>query len=184
MEISLLEISIFVIVHLQPHAWTAAHQASLSITSFQSLLKFMSIESVMPSTHLLRCPLLLLPSVFPSIRVFSSESALCISWLKYGVLTSPSVLPMNIRDWFPLGWTGWISLQSKRLSRVFSSSTVQRHEFFGTQPFSLFSSHIHTWLLEKTVASTRWTFVDKIISLLFNMLSRLVIAFLPRSKHL
>jgi len=79
MEISLLEISIFVIVQLRPHAWTAAHQASLSITSFQNLLKFMSTESVMPFKHLLCCPLLLLPSVFPSIRVFSSESAICIS---------------------------------------------------------------------------------------------------------
>ena len=151
----------------------------------QNLLQLMSIESVMPSNHLILClPLLLLPSIFPSIRVFSSESALCISWPKYGVSTSASVLPMNIRDWFPLGWTGWVSLQSKRLSRVFSSSTVQKHQFFGTQPFSLFSSHIHTWLLEKIIASTRRTFVGKIISLLFNMLSRLVIAFLPKSKPL
>ena len=121
---------------------------------------------------------------FPASRSFPISQFFPPCGQSIGASASASVLPMNIRDWFPLGWTGWISLQSKRLSRVFSSSTVQRHEFFGTQPFSLFSSHIHTWLLEKTVASTRWTFVDKIISLLFNMLSRLVIAFLPRSKHL
>ena len=101
-----------------------------------------------------------------------------------GVSASASVLPMNIQEWFALGWTGWISLQSKGLSRVFSNTTVQKHQFFGAQ-LSLYSdSHIHTWLLEITIALTRWTFVSKVISLLFNMLSRFVIAFLPRSKHL
>ena len=92
--------------------WTAARQASLSITNSRSLLKLMSIESVMPSNHLILChPLLLLPSIFPSVRVFSKESVLCIRWI--GLSASASVLPMNIQDWSPLGWTGWISLQSK-----------------------------------------------------------------------
>ena len=115
--------------------WTAACQASLSITSSPSLLKLMSIESVMPSNHLiLCCPLLFLTSIFPSIRVFSNKSVLLIRWPNYWSFTSASVLPMNIQDWFPLGWTGWISLQSKRLSRVFSNTTVQKHQFFSAQP--------------------------------------------------
>ena len=87
------------------------------------------------------------------------------------------VLPMNIQDWFPLGWTGWISLQSKGLSRVFSSTTVQKHQFFCAQLSLGPNSHIHTWLLEKNRALTRTTFVGKVMSLLFNMLSRLIIAF-------
>ena len=105
---------------------TAAHQASLSITNSRSLLKGMSIESVMPSNHLILCHPLLLPSIFPSIRVFSSESILCIRWSKYEVSASASVLPMNIQDWFPLGWTGWISLWSKGLSRVFYNTTISK----------------------------------------------------------
>ena len=114
--------------------WTTAHQASLSITDSQSLLKLMSIESVMPSNHLiLCCPLLFLLSIFPSIRVFSNESVLCIRWRSIGVSASASVLPMYIQDWLPLGWTGWISLQSKGLPRVFSNTTAQKHQFFGTQ---------------------------------------------------
>ena len=100
-----------------------------------------------------------------------------------GVSSSASVLPMNTQDWFPLGWTGWTSLQSKGLSRVFSNNTVQQHQFFGTQFSSPSNSHIHTWL-RKTIVLTRWTFVGKVTSLLLNMLSRLVITFLPRSKHL
>ena len=110
--------------------WTAAWQASLSITNSQSLLKLMSIESVMASNHLILCHhLLLLSSIFPSIRAFSNESVLRIRWPKY----SASVLPMNIQDWFPLGLTGWISLQSKGLSRVFSNTTIQNHQLFGAQ---------------------------------------------------
>ena len=125
-----------------------AHQASLSFTKSQNLLKIMSIKSVMPSHHLILCqPLLLLPAIFPSIGVFSNESALCIRWPKYSA--SASFLPMNIQDWFPLGWTGWISLQSKRLSRVFSNITVVMHQFFSPQLSLLSNSHIHTWLLEK-----------------------------------
>ena len=114
--------------------WTSARQASLSITNSRSPPKPMSIESVMPSNNLILChPLLLLRSIFPSIRVFSNESALCISGQSIGVAASTSVLPMNTRDWSPLGWTGWISLQSKGLSRVFSNTTVQKHQFFGAQ---------------------------------------------------
>ena len=97
-----------------------------------------------------------------------------------GVSASVSFLPKNTQDWSPLEWTGCISLQSKGLSRVFSNTTVQKHQFFGTQPSSQSNSHIHTWPLEKP----KWTFVGKVMSLLFNMLSRLVITFLPRSKCL
>ena len=130
--------------------WTAARQASLSINNPRSPLKPMPIESVMPSNHLILChPLLLLPSILPSIRVFSSESVLRIMWPSIGVWASTSVLPMNIQDWSPLGWTGWISLQSKGLSRVFSNTTVEKHQLFGTQPSSQSNSHIHTWPQEK-----------------------------------
>ena len=108
--------------------WTATCQASLSNTNSWSLAKLMSIESVMPSNHLILChPLLLLPSVFPSIRVFSNESALCIRWPNTGASASTSVLPMKIQDWSALAWTGWISLQSKGLSKDFSKTTVQKH---------------------------------------------------------
>ena len=115
-------------VQLFVTTWTAAHQASLSITSSQSLLKLMSIKLVMPYNHLILCrPLLLLPSIFPSIRVFSSESVLHFRWPKYWSF-SFSISPSNIQDWFPLGWTGLIALQSTGLSRVFSSTTVQKHQ--------------------------------------------------------
>ena len=121
-------------VRLFATLWTAACQASLSINNSRSLLKLTSIESVMPSKHLiLCCPLLFLPSIFPSIRVFSNESVLASGGQSIGVSASASVLPMNIQDWFPLGLTGWISLQSKGLSRVFSNTTVQKHQFFGAQ---------------------------------------------------
>ena len=110
--------------------WIATYQASLSITNSRSLLKLMSIESMMPSNHLiLCCPLLLLSSIFPSIRVFSNESVLHIRWPNIGISASTSVLPMNIQDWFPLGLIGLISLQSKGFSRVFSNTTVQKHQF-------------------------------------------------------
>ena len=118
--------------------------------------------------------------IFPSIRVFSKESGLCQS---IGVSASASVLPINIQDSFLLGWTGWISLQSKGLSRVFSNTTVQKYQFFDTQLSLWFNSHIRTWD-GKTIALTRETFLGKVMSLLFNMLSRLVTAFLPRSKCL
>ena len=99
-----------------------------------SLLKFMSIESAMSSKYLILCCPLLLPSIFPSIRVFSNESVLCIWEPKTGASASASVLSKNIKDWFPLRLTGWISLQSKRLPRIFSSTTVQKHQFFSAQP--------------------------------------------------
>ena len=135
--------------------WTAGHQASLSITNSQSLPKLMSIELVMPSNHLILCrPLLLLLPILPSIRVFSNESDFRIRCPKsIAVSASTSVLPMNMQDWSPLGWTGWISLQSKGLSRVFNT-TVQKHQFFRTQLSLQFNSHIHTGLLEKP--KTKW----------------------------
>ena len=105
---------------------------------------------------ILCCPLLLLPSIFPSIKVFSNESALCMRWQSIGVSASTSVLLMNTQDWSPLGWTGWISLQSKGLWRVFSNTTVQKHQFFGAQPSSQSNSHIHTWPLEKP-----WPWLDR-----------------------
>ena len=114
--------------------WTAASQASLSITNSQSLLKLMSIELVMPTNQLILCrTLLLLPSIFPSIKVFSNESALRIRWPEYWSF-SFNISPSNeYSDWFSLGRTGWISLQSKGLSRVFSNTTVQKHQFFSAQ---------------------------------------------------
>ena len=121
-------------VRLFATPWTAVHQASLSITNSWSLFKLMSIASVLPSNHLILChPLLLPPSTFPSIRVFSNESVLHTGGQSTGVSASASVFPMDIQDWFPLEWTGLISLQSKGLSRVFSNSIVQKHQFFGIQ---------------------------------------------------
>ena len=120
-------------VQLQATPWTAARQASLSLTISRSLPKFMSIESVMPSNHIILCrPLLLLPSIFPSIRVFSNES-LCIRWPKYWNF-SFSISPSNEDSGLIWRLTGLISLLSKRLSRVFSRTTVQKHQFFSTLP--------------------------------------------------
>ena len=172
--------------------WTAARQASLSITNSWSLLKLMSIKSVMPSNHLILChpllllchPLLLLCSVIPSIRVFSNESVLSSGGQSIGVSASASVLPMNIQDWFPLGWTGWISLQSKGLSRVFFQHHSSKASILGHSAFFIVQLSHPYMTVGKTKALTRQTFVGKVISLLFNMLSRLVITFLPRSKHL
>ena len=121
-------------VQLFATPWTAVRQVSLSITNSRSLLKLISIEPMMPSNHLILCrPLLLLPSIFPSTRGFSNVSVLCIRWPNYWTCSFSISLPMNIQDWFPLGWTGWISLQSKGLSRAFSNTTVQKHQFFGAQ---------------------------------------------------
>ena len=131
-------------VRLFVTSWTAALQASLSITNFRSLLKLMSIKSVMPSNHLILChPLLLLPSIFPSIRVFSNESVLHITWPKYWHFSfsiSPSdeylgLISSRI-DWFE-------SLQSKALSRVFSNTTVEKYQFFGAQLSLWSNSYIH-----------------------------------------
>ena len=147
---------------------TAAHQASLSITNSQSLLKLMSIKSVIPSNHLILCRSLLLPSIFPSIRVFSNESLLCIRCWSIGVSASASVLPMNTQDWSPLGWIAWNSLQSKRLSRIFSSTTIVKHQFFGTQ-HSLWPNFHHLYMtIVKIIALTIQTFISKVVSLLFH----------------
>ena len=115
-----------------------------------NLLKVMSIESVMPSDHLILChPLLLLPSIFPSNSLFQwvGSSHQVTKVLELQLQHQP--FQMIIQGWFPLGLTGWISLQFKGLSRVFSRTTVQKHQFFGAQPFIWSNSHIHTWLFEK-----------------------------------
>ena len=139
--------SIQLLIHVQlfPTPWTAACQASLSITNSWSLLKLMSIESVLPSNHLiLSRPLLLLPSIFPSVRVFLMSQLFTSGGQIIGASASASVLPMNIQSLFPLGLTGLISLPSKAISRVFSNTTIQKPQFFGAQ-LSLYSnSHIHT----------------------------------------
>ena len=114
--------------------WTAACQASLSITNSWRLLKLMSIESVMPSTILSSIiPFSSCLQSFPASGSFQISQFFTSGGQSIGVSTSASVLSMNVQDWFPLGWTGWISLQSKGLSRVFSNTTVQKHQFFGTQ---------------------------------------------------
>ena len=134
---------------LQPHG---LQHTSLPCPSLSpGICSLMSIEWVMPSNHLiLHYPLLLLPSIFPSIRVFSNEKLFSSGGQNLGISASASVLPVNIQDWFPLGWTGWISLQSKGLSRVFSNTTVQKHQFLGTQLSLWPNSHICTWLLENS----------------------------------
>ena len=124
---------------------------------------------------------------FSCHQSFPASGSFPVSWLfasgSQSNGASASVLPMNIQGWFPSGLTGMISLQSKGLSRVFSITTVWKHQFFSAQPSLWSNSHIHTWLLEK-LSLTRWTFVGKVKSLLLNTLSRFAIACLPRSKHL
>ena len=163
---------------------TTAHQASLSITNSWTSPKPMSVESVMSSNHLILCPLLLLPSMFPSIGVFSNESALCIRWPKYWRFTF-SISPSNEYSGltsFRMDWLDLLAVQGtlKSLLQHHSSkaSIPQCSAFFMAQ---LSHPYVTTG---KTIALTRWTFVCKVISLLFNMLSRLVIAFLPRRKCL
>ena len=130
--------------------WTAAHQASLSITNSQNLLRLLSIKSVMPSNHLFLChPLLLPPSIFPSNRSFPKSQFSTSGGQSIRASASTLVLPMNIQYWFPLELTGLISLQSKGLSRLFFNTAVQKHQYFNTQPSLSSRSHIHTWLLEK-----------------------------------
>ena len=145
--------------------WIAEHQASLSITNSWILLKLMSIKSVVPSNPFIPChPLSLLPSIFPSIRVFSNKF-FTLGGQSIGVSASASVLPTNIQDWFPLGWTGWISLQSKGLSRIFSNNTVQKYQFFGAQLSMVQLSHPYM-TTGKTIALTIWPFLSKVMSLL------------------
>ena len=167
----------FSCVRLLVTPWIAAHQASLSITNSQSSLRLVSIESVMPSSHLVLChPLFLLPPITPSIKVFSVSQLFAWGGQSIGVSALASVLPMNIQDWSPLGWTVW-TLQSKGLSRVFSNTTVQKHQFFSAQLSSQSNSG-------KTIALTRRTFVGKVISLLLNISYEVGHNFLPRSKRL
>ena len=136
--------------------WTAAHQASLSFTISQGLLKLMSIESVMPSNHLTLCHPLLLPSLFLSIRVFYNKLALHLRWPKYWSF-SFSISPSTEYSWLiSFRMTDLISLQSKGLSRVFSDMTVQKHQFFSAQPSLWSSFHIHKWLLEKLQLLPWW----------------------------
>ena len=130
--------------------WIAACQASLSITNSRSSLRLTSIESVMPSSHLiLYRPLLLLPPIPPSIRVFSQESTLRMRWPEYWSFSFSISPSKEIPGLISFRMAGWISLQSKGLSRVFSNTTVQKHQFFSAQLSSQSNSHIHTWLLEK-----------------------------------
>ena len=171
-------------VQLFATLWTAALQTSLSITNSRSLLKLMTIESVMPSNHLILCrPLLLLSSIFPSIRVFSNESALHIRWPKYWSfsfnMSLSSEHPTLIS--FRMDWLDLLAVQGtlKSLQHHSSKASILRHSAF----FIIQLSHPYM-TTGKTIALTRWTFVGKVMSLLFNMLSRLVIAFLPRSRSL
>ena len=120
---------------------------------------------------------------FPASGSFLMSQFFASSSQSIGDSASASILPKNIQDWFPLQWTGWISLQFKGLSRVFSNTTVQKHQFFGAQFFMVQLSHPYM-TTGKTIALTRWTFVGKVMSLGFNKLSRLAITFPPRSKHL
>ena len=140
----------FIRVQLFVTPWTTACQTSLFITSSRSLLKLISIKSVMPSNYLALCH-----PLSSSLQSFPASGSFPVSWPfasgghSTGVSTSTSVLPVNTKDWSPLGWTGWISLQSKGLSRVLSNTTVQKHQFLGAQLSLWSNSHIHTWLLEK-----------------------------------
>ena len=165
--------------------WTAARQASLSITSSQSLIKLLSIESVMPSNHLILCrPLLFVPLIVPSIRVFSGESALHIRWPKYWSF-SFNISPSNEYSGlisFRIDWLDLLAVQGTLKSlfqHLSSKASVLWHSAF----FIVQLSHPYV-TTGRNIALTRWTFVDKVMSLLFNTLSRLVITFLPRSKRL
>ena len=137
-------------VQLFATPWTTGHQASLSITKSWSLLRLLSIELVMPSNHLILChPLFLPPSIFPASGSFPMSQFFTSGGQNIGVSASASVFPMNIQDWFPVGLTGLISLHSKGLSNILSSTTVRKHQFFGSQPSLWSSSHFLTWLLEE-----------------------------------
>ena len=172
-------------VQLFPTPWPAALQASLSIANSQSLLKLMSVQLVVPSSHLiLCCSLILLPSIFSRIRVFSNESVLCIRWPKYWSI-SFSISPSN-------EYSGLISFRMDCLDLLAVQGTlkslIQHHSskasvLHCSAFFIVQRSHPYM-TTGKTTTLTRWTFVDKVMSLLFNMLSRLVIMFLPRSKRL
>ena len=137
------------------------------------------VELVMPFNHLILCrPLSSRIQSFPASGSFQMSQFFTSGGQSIGVSASESVLPVNIQDWFPLGWIGWIALKSKGLSRVFSNTTVQKHQFFSTQ---LYSPTLTSMTTGKNIALIRWAFVGKGMSLLFDMLSRSVITFLPRS---
>ena len=162
----------------------AARQGSLSITNSRSSLRLMSIESVMPSSHLILCPLLLLPPIPPSIRVFSNESTLHMRWAKYWSF-SFSIIPSKRHPGlisFRMNWLDLLAVQGTLKSRLqhhsSKASILWRSAFFTVQ-----LSHPYM-TTGKTIALTRQIFVGKVMSLLLNMLSRLVITFLPRSKSL
>ena len=165
--------------------WTAANQASLCFTVSQSLLKLMSIESVMPSNHLIFCrPLLLLPSIFTSTRVFSNESVLHIRWPKYWSFGS-SISPSNEYSGlisFRINWFDLLAVQ-RSLKSLLQYHSSKASILWLSAFFMVHLSHPYM-TTGKTIALTRWTFIGKMMSLLFNTPSRFVIAFLPRSKHL
>ena len=163
--------------------WTAAHQASLSITNSQSSLRLRSIDSVMPSSHLILChPFLLLPSIFPSIRVFTNESVLHITWPKYWSFSfsiSPSI---ELRtDFLEDGLVGY-PCSLRTLKSLVHHHSSKASILWCSALFIVQLSHPYL-ITRKTIALTKRTFVGKIMSLHFNMLSRLVITFLPRSKR-
>ena len=183
-KIFLSSVQLFSHVQLFATPWTTTSQASLSITNSQSPPKPMSIELAMPSNHLTLCrPLLLLPSIFPSIRVFSNELALPIRWPKYWSF-SFNISPSNEHPGlisFRMDWLDLLAVQGtlKSLLQHYSSKASIRCSAFFTVQLS------HPYMTTgKTIALTRWTFVGKVMTLIFNMLSRLVITFLPRNKHL
>ena len=165
--------------------WTAARQASLSITNSRSPPKPMSIESVMPSNHLIFYRLLLLlPSIFPSIRVFSNKSALLIRCPKYWSFSfniSPSSEHPGLIS-FKMDWLNLLAVQ--RTLKSFLQHHSSKASIFQSSAFFIVQLSHPYMTTGKTIALTRWTFVGKVMSLIFNMLSRLVITFLPRSKHL
>ena len=153
--------------HLPAFTQTHVHWVGDAIQPSRSLLSPSPAPN--PSQH---------QSLFPMSQLFAWGGQ------STGVSSLASVLPKKSQGWSPSEWTGWISLQSRGLSRLFSNTTVQKHQFYGAEPSSQSNSHIHTWPTGKTIALTRRTLVGKVMSLLLNMLSRLVITFLPRSKYL
>ena len=173
--------------HVQLFAtqWTAAYQASLSMTNFQSLLKLVSMELVMPSNHLTLCyPLLFLPSILPSIRVFPNKSVLHIRWPKdwsFSFSISPSNEHSGLNS-FRMNWLDLLAVQGTPKSLLQHHSSRASILWCSALLMVQFS---HPYVTTgKTMVLTRWTFVSKVMSLLFNMLSRLVMPFLSRSKHL
>ena len=170
-------------VWLFVNPWTAMCQASLLFTISLSLLKLMSIESMMPSNHLILChPLLLLPSVFPSIRVFSNESVLCIRWPKYWSFSfsiSPSNESLGLIS-FRMDWLDLLAVQGT-LKSLLQQHSSKASILWHSALFMVQLTHLYM-ITGKTVALTTWTFVGKVMSLLFNMLSRFVITSLPRSE--